>query len=150
MKQLLRLTIFGFLSGLILLIFLKIIQILTGNDAYNLLSNFDYIPYLNTLRPEWLFGYLFHFLTSILSLVVLFYFLKIFRLQSQGFIYITVFSLGGAALFFLTALSPQPPAYDDVVAWIYWTLGHFIFGLINAILIRKYSAGSFKSQGLSA
>lgn len=76
MKQLMKLAIIAFIAGIVLMLFLKVIMILTGNTAYILLFNFDYIPVINDLRPIWLFGNVFHFLTCILSVVVLYYLLK--------------------------------------------------------------------------
>lgn len=117
---------------------LKIVFVLTGNTAYILLFNFDYIPILNALEPVWLFGYVFHFVTCIVSVIALFYILKTWNIQKKIWPYIIVYSIGGAALFFLTALSEQPPAADDVTAWIYWTLAHAVFGYSVAALIRKW------------
>ena len=117
---------------------LKIVLLFTGNTAYILLFNFDYIPVLNALEPVWLFGYIFHFVTCIVSVIALYYILKNWKIQKTIWPYVIVYSAGGGALFFLTALSEQPPASNDTVAWMYWTLAHAIFGYAVAALVKKW------------
>lgn len=131
------LIIIGFVAGIVLIIPLKIVLLATGNTAYVLLFNFDYIPVINKLRPIWLFGYLFHFVTCIVSVVSLFYILRTWRLHRAVLPYVLVYTLGGGALFFLTALSDLPPSYTDFMAWLYWTIAHGIFGLTVGILVRR-------------
>ncbi len=132
----LKLSIIGFVAGIILILPLKLMLELTGNTAYVLLFNFDYIPVLNELKPVWLFGCIFHFATSIASVIFLFYILKIRNLQYTILYYVVVYTLGGAALFFLTALSDQPPAATDKIAWLYWTIAHAIFGTAVGLMIK--------------
>lgn len=138
MKAILKLTTIGLFAGLVLMLVLKLVMTLTGNTAYVLLFNFDYIPILNELKPVWLFGYLFHFLTCIFSAIGLFYILKTWKMQYVVWPYIVVYSLGGGALFFLTGLSPQPPASNDVWAWIFWTIGHAVFGYVIGLCVKKW------------
>lgn len=138
MKPFLKLTAIAFFAGVVLMFVLKLVMLLTGNTAYVLLFNFDYIPLINDLRPVWLFGYVFHFLTCIISVIGLFYILKKWEMQHLVWPYVVVYSVGGGALFFLTGLSPQPPATDDVWAWCFWTLGHGVFGYVNGMCIKKW------------
>ncbi|GGW60975.1 hypothetical protein DFQ11_102609 [Winogradskyella epiphytica] len=138
MKQLLKLISIGLIAGIVLMLILKIVILLTGNTAYILLFNFDYIPILNALRPEWLFGYVFHFITCIVSVVALYHILKSFKLEERIRPYILVYTIGGGALFFLTALSDQPPAVNDLMAWVYWTFAHAVYGYVVGYLIKKW------------
>lgn len=137
MKKLFLLTVIGFMAGLVLMWVLKIVMLLTGNTAYILLFNFDYIPVARDLKPIWLFGYVFHFMTCIVSVIALFYILKNKNLHKKTVAYVLVYMLGGGGLFFLTSLSVQPPASDDVMAWLYWTLAHAIFGLVVGAMVKK-------------
>lgn len=105
-----KLTLIGIVAGVILIIPLKILYILTGNTAYILLFNFDYVPVLNQLTPVWLFGYIFHFISCICSVIGLYYILKYLNKQLSLYYYIAVYTVGGGALFFLTCLSVKPPA----------------------------------------
>lgn len=138
MKQLLKLTSIGLIAGFVLILVLKIVMVLTGNTAYVLLFNFDYIPVVNDLKPVWLFGQVFHYLTCIISVIALFYILKTWTLQKAIWPYILVYTIGGGALFFLTALSEQPPAANDIMAWIYWTVAHAIFGYAVGAMVKKW------------
>lgn len=142
MIQLLKLTTIGLFAGFVLMLVLKIVIIFTGNTAYVLLFNFDYIPLIKDLRPVWLFGYVFHFLTCIISVIALFYILKIWSFEQRIPLYVAVYAIGGGALFFLTALSNQPPAASDVMAWLYWTTGHALFGYVVGVLIVRMSSYS--------
>ncbi|HUH29333.1 hypothetical protein [Gelidibacter sp.] len=138
MKQLLKLTSIGLIAGFVLMLVLKIVMVLTGNTAYVLLFNFDYIPIVNDLKPVWLFGQVFHYLTCIVSVVALFHILKSWNLQKTIWPYILVYTIGGGALFFLTALSELPPAANDIMAWIYWTVAHAIFGYAVGAMVKKW------------
>lgn len=138
MKQILKLTAIGLLAGFVLIWILKIVLIVTGNTAYVLLFNFDYIPVVKDLQPVWLFGYVFHFLTCIVSVIALFYILRHWDFERLIFPYILVYTIGGGALFFLTALSDQPPAATDFMAWLYWTIAHAAFGYVVGASIKKW------------
>ncbi|MGO3181464.1 MAG: hypothetical protein ACTIJ9_01390 [Aequorivita sp.] len=136
MSQLLKLTSIGLIAGIVLILVLKLVLITTGNTAYILLFNFDYIPVIKKLEPVWLFGYVFHFVTCILSVMALFYIANGF--QTRILLYVFVYTIGGGVLFFLTALSEQPPEADDRLAWVFWTSSHAIFGYVVGILIKKW------------
>lgn len=137
-KQILKLSVIGIIAGLILMIVLGLLKFFTGSPAYDLLFNFDYVPVLNELKPVWLIGYLFHFLICILSVIGLYYILENWNLEKKDAPYILVYTMGSAALFFLTALSDQPPASNDVVAWVFWTFAHAIYGDAVAFMVRKW------------
>lgn len=138
MKNLLKLTSIGIVAGIVLMLILKVVLLLTGNTAYVLLFNFDYVPLVNTLKPVWFFGYVFHFVTCIVSVIALFYILKTWDLQNSMLPYVVVYTVGGGALFFLTALSKQPPAANDFMAWTYWTFAHAVYGYVVAVLVKKW------------
>lgn len=138
MKQVLKLAIIGLFAGVVLIVVLRIVLSLTGNTAYVLLFNFDYIPIVKDLRPTWFFGSVFHFATCIVSVIALYHILSIWNLQKRVVLYILVNTIGGGALFFLTALSNQPPAANDWMAWIYWTLAHGTYSFVVGVLIKKW------------
>ncbi|MEI3606315.1 hypothetical protein SPD48_11470 [Pseudogracilibacillus sp. SE30717A] len=138
MKNIVKLAVIGIIAGIILALFLKIIQSLTNNQAYNLLFNTDYIPFLNELYPKYLVEVLFHFITCIMSVIVLFYLLKLFNLQFKLMPYVLIYTAGSSILFPLTALSERTPDLSDYSAWIYWIIGHMIYSVIVAIMINKW------------
>ncbi len=138
MKNVMKLTAIGVIAGIFLAAFLKFIQLVTNNQAYNLLLNTDYIPLLNELHPKTVIGFIFHFVTCVASVVILFYLLKIVNLSYKMMPYIIVYTLGSSILFPLTALSERTPALSDYFAWLYWVLGHALYSLFVAIMIKKW------------
>lgn len=138
MKELLKLISIALIAGIILSLILKIIMLLTGNPAYVLLFNFDYVPIIQDLKPVTLFGNVFHYLTCIVSVIALYYILKKWSWEKRILPYILVYTVGGGALFFLTALSDLPPAANDWMAWIYWTFAHAVFGDAVGFMVKKW------------
>ncbi|MGO1751872.1 MAG: hypothetical protein ACTHYV_05225 [Psychroflexus sp.] len=53
MKALTNLFTIGFIAGIVLLLFLKVVMLTTGNSAYFLLLNFEYVPVVKDLEPVW-------------------------------------------------------------------------------------------------
>lgn len=138
MRDAAKLAAIGLIAGTVLIVVLKTVELLTGNPAYVLLFNFDYIPVVNEWRPVWLIGLLFHYGICVFSAIILFYFLRPFGREHWVSPYVTVYTIGSALLFSLTALSDQPPEFSDGVAWVYWTLAHAAFGWVVGWLIRKW------------
>ncbi|WP_172373582.1 hypothetical protein [Sporosarcina jiandibaonis] len=138
MRNLFKLVAIGIFAGIVLAAFMKTIHLLTGNQAYILLFNMDYIPFLNAFRPLTIIGLTFHFLFCIVSVVALFFILKTIHLERRISTYLIVYTGGAAVLFFLTALTEKPPAVTDVLAWFYWTIGHAMYSLIVGYLIKYW------------
>lgn len=138
MRQLFKLVSTAFIAGIVLAGFLNIIQSLTGNHAYILLFNMDYIPVLKQWNDVPGIGLIFHFATCIASVVVLFYLLKPNRMHEKFLPYFLTYTIGGAILYSLTALTEIPPKLTDVSAWTFWTLGHGIYGVIVGLLMKYW------------
>lgn len=138
------LTGIGIVAGAVLEISLKIVQLITGNDAYILLFNLDYMPVLKQWNDTIGAGAAFHYLTCIGSVLFLYFLLRPFRLQYRILPYVLVYGGGGGLLYFLSALTDTPPAWNDFMAWFWWTGGHAIFGLVSGGLIRLLRNGLLK------
>lgn len=74
--SLFKLIIIGILAGISLAGMMHVIYLLTGSEAYQLLYNVDYIPGLQYFQQSTVFGFVFHFLFCIISVIVLYYLLK--------------------------------------------------------------------------
>lgn len=135
----LKLIAAGVIAGLILAGFLKLIHWFTGNEAYILLFNVDYIPLLKHLPYETAVGLALHFVICVLSVIVLFYFLKFVQLERRIAPYLVAYTGGSAMLFFLTALTDRPPAATDFAAWFYWNTGHFFFGFAVGLFMKRWT-----------
>lgn len=135
MERFLMLVVIGTISGVILAAAMKLVRIVTGNKADILLYNMDYIPGLKQWADKKITGLIFHYVTCIVSAVVLFYLLIPFDLEYAIWPYIFVFTLGGGILYFLSALTPTPPDHEDWISWFNWTASHAIFGFSVGVLI---------------
>lgn len=138
MKKAALFILIGIISGIILALFLKIPELLWNIEAYNLLFEVSYIPILNQLHPVWLIEGLFHFVTCISSLWILYYLLAYFKRETQLSTYILVIGIGSALLYFLTIFPYNTPSITDYTAWIFWVLGHGLFSLTGWYLIQKW------------
>ncbi|CDZ98903.1 hypothetical protein BN1048_00022 [Jeotgalicoccus saudimassiliensis] len=131
-----KLIIIGFLSGLILAASGKVIRLITGNKAEILLYNMEYMPVFKRWSDKWITGIIFHYMTCIVSTVVLFCMLIPFGWEMHIWPYILVYTAGSAALYFLSLLTDKPPAFNSFSSWFYWTFSHAVFGFAVAVLIR--------------
>lgn len=137
-KKIGTLMIIGFVSGIVLALFMKLVEILTESKAYRLLFDVSYIPGLKNMHSVWLAEGIFHFSTCMGSIVVLYEILRLKNWQKNLWAYVIPVSLGSAALFTLTLLAENTPALTDYVSWLYWVIGHFFFSLTAVFLIKKH------------
>lgn len=138
MKRLGTLAAIGMISGIVLALFLKIIELITANQVYYLLFDTSYIPILNELYPIWLIEVTFHFTTCVISIIALYYLLRYIQLEKSIITYVFVIGIGSGLLYFLTLLSEKTPHITDIATWIYWIVGHALFSLTAGYLIRKW------------
>lgn len=138
MATFILLIIIGAISGFILGLVMKIIRLTTGNKGEILLYNMDYIPILKRWADKSITGLTFHYMTCIVSAVVLYYLLIPFGFESAVWPYILVYTVGGGILFFLSMLTPTPPSHKDTAAWVNWTVSHGIFGVSVGFLIYMW------------
>lgn len=132
-----KLILTGIFSGAILPTTMKLIHKVTGNSSEILLYNVDYIPFFKRYKHIPGVGAGFHYGTCILSTVGLYYMLNPFRLEKNITPYVLVYSVGGGALYFLSALTNEPPEYNDRAAWSYWTGSHALFGIAVGTTVKK-------------
>ena len=136
MITLLKLIIIGFFAGAILAASGKLIRMITGNKAEILFYNMDYMPIIKRWSDKWITGIIFHYMTCIISAVVLFYMLIPFGWEMNIWPYVLVYTAGSAALYFLSLLTDKPPAANSFSSWFYWTFSHAIFGFAVGYLIK--------------
>lgn len=125
-----KLVIIRIITGIVLASLMYGIYFFTGNEAYILLYNVDYIPILQYFQQSTLFDLIFHFSFCIVSVVVLFYLLQKWDLAFRYTPYLIVYTGGAAVLFFLSALTERSPSPTDRMAWFYWTFSHLIYSII--------------------
>jgi len=138
MKSFIKLIFTGLLGGTILAGFLILVYIFTGNEAYYLLFNVDYIPVLKDLQPVSIVEISFHYIFCIVSVILLFYILKMMGWERRQLFYMVIYTGGSAVLFSLTAFSEAAPALTDFAGWSYWTFGHFIYSVVVGLMIKYW------------
>ncbi|TVT27644.1 hypothetical protein FO441_08015 [Salinicoccus cyprini] len=132
----LKLVLAGAVSGVVFTLVMKLIRLFTGNKADVLFYNIDYIPVLKQWSDHKLLGILFHYFCCIASAVVMYLLLVPFGFETEVWSFVLLSTLGGSILYFLTGLSESPPSSDDYSAWLYWTLGHAVFGACVGLMVR--------------
>ncbi|MFD1037000.1 hypothetical protein ACFQ3N_00975 [Virgibacillus byunsanensis] len=137
MKLQYRLLIVGIVAGLILGGFLKVIERLTGEKVYILLLNVDYIPVLKNWEMQESIEFLLHIVVSSILVFVLYYALDSIKVTHKTSLYIFLNTVIGMALFLPTSLSVKTPSVTDMEAFLYWTSGHVLYGLVVGILITS-------------
>lgn len=129
----------GFVGGLVLGFFLKWIQAQTGVGVYTILLNIDFTPGIGSLDITETIEFSLHMFVSILLGIVLAW-INVYtnRVQRKNVVLFQVIVNGllSIVLFHLTLLSERTPAYTDGQAWMYWLIGHLIFGLVVGLLYR--------------
>ncbi|RLQ93817.1 hypothetical protein [Falsibacillus albus] len=129
----------GLISGVVLGLFLKLIEITTYLKVYTLLLNLDYVPILNHIHFPEIVGFLIHLMISIVLSIVLQLFLikKDWAPKRILFFYILAGFAVGILLYPTTILSDRTPALNNNSAIGFWLLGHLLYGLTLGWLLRK-------------
>lgn len=138
MRFLYPFLIIALIAGSILAGCLKLVQIIFHDDTYILLFNMDYIPLLKQIDHITGSGYLFHFVFCFVSVVGLYYMARIVHLSSSIVVYVLVYTVGSGLLYFLTALTDQPPHVTSITSWFFWVIAHAIFGLVVGMMVKYW------------
>ncbi|WP_246943911.1 hypothetical protein [Bacillus pinisoli] len=139
MQFLIKSTLIGIVSGVLLGFFFKGIEISLGIKVYTLLLNIDYIPYLKELSlPEW-GEFLLHLIVSILLCIILYSLIRRSTWTNKQMMVriVLINTIIGFLLYPTTALSTRTPALTSLEALSFWIIGHIVYGVILALLFRK-------------
>ncbi|MCM3398769.1 MULTISPECIES: hypothetical protein [Oceanobacillus] len=136
MKRLCNLISSGIISGLVLGIFLKMVELFTGKAVYVLLLNVDYIPIIKEWNMHEAIEFGLHLIVSIILVLCIYFLLERWKLQNQMLPYIIVNVLIGCILYFTTQLSERTPDLMDRTAFLFWAVGHLIYGVVVWLLIQ--------------
>lgn len=139
-------AIIGLISGVILGLFLKVIEVLTQVKVYTLLLNVDYIPYLNTYTFPEVVEFTFHLVISVLLGILFMWVAEHFSWEKEQVMFRVVMTsfLIGLFLFPTTALSTKTPPITSIEAIIYWLFGHLLYGCVVSWLMVKEMKGKKK------
>ncbi|MEK3774241.1 MULTISPECIES: hypothetical protein [Paenibacillus] len=127
----------GMVSGVVLGLFLKIIQLYTGEKVYTLLLNIDFVPGLPPTLPE-IIEFSLHLFVSVF--IGIFY---LWWVRHSGHPMFKGILLGaGSSLLYipLSQLSSRVPNLYDITAILYWVIGHLLFGIVLGLCGKYISA----------
>ncbi|ANY70667.1 hypothetical protein BBD42_09925 [Paenibacillus sp. BIHB 4019] len=118
-------------------LYMKAVQQLTGETVYTLLLNIDYITLLNELALSELGEFALHLVVSALVGIGLALAFRIVRwpVVQQTYAAIAVSLLIGLALFPTTLLSDRTPSIESGAAWSWWLVGHAVYGWVLGELL---------------
>lgn len=136
MKVFVKLVMIGILSGLVLGGLLKTVEQLTDKQVYRLLLNVDYFPIIQDWPMNEMQDFLLHMVVSVGLVIVLY-----LTLGKKVNRYIILSVLIGGMLYLTTAFSDRTPALTDMMAFIYWMVGHLIYGIIIGIFVVLMTKG---------
>ena len=126
-------------AGLVLGLFLKVVEHLTNKRVYTLLLNVDYFPILKDYHFPEVIEFAFHLIISLLIAGCLFALRNRLNWSNTALIVYSTISqlIIGCLLFPTTMLSDRTPEITDVFAFAWWLIGHILYGLVVGILLRK-------------
>ena len=129
----------GVVAGLVLGLFLKIVEHLTNKRVYTLLLNVDYFPVLKNYHFPEVIEFAFHLIISLLIAGCLFALRNRLNWTNTALIVYSTISqlIIGCVLYPTTMLSDRTPVVTDAIAFSWWLIGHILYGLLVGILLRK-------------
>lgn len=120
----------GITSGIIMGFFLKLTENATGQKVYILLLNVDFIPVIGKIQWTELIEFIFHLLVSLVLGLVFYHQSRKSKLRYWKRLGL-VAALTLPALFLYFPLSvldrKEVPAVDNWEAFLYWSLAHILF-----------------------
>lgn len=134
----------GIAAGILLGLFLKIIEHITTLKVYTLLLNVDYVPVLKELKLPELIEFALHLVISVLLSILLAIFLKSKnwpRGRSLSWVSLVCLTVG-LLLYPTTVLSNRTPELIDLAALLFWLVGHLLYGIALGWLLT----GSHKAS----
>jgi hypothetical protein len=132
----------GVVSGVLLGLLLKLIESLTTVRVYTLLLNIDFIPVIGSIIWGETIEFIFHLLISIIIAFVFVYLvirLRIERSFLKLFFLSFILCLPTFGLYFLlgSLAIKEVPAWNDWLAFTYWTIAHLFYVWILPFLYKK-------------
>lgn len=140
--------LYGVVSGILLTIMLKLIEILTLYKVYTLLLNVDYIPFINQFAFPEIIEVSFHIIVSIILSVCLYILITYSKITSRKkIIYLcTGFCIFvSTALFPTTSFSDRTPDITSLPSLLYWIAGHAIYGYSLGVLLAGWISKNQKT-----
>ncbi|WP_422659927.1 hypothetical protein ACK8P5_05240 [Paenibacillus sp. EC2-1] len=145
-NNLLRIIWSGLAAGILLGLFLKLMQSITSLKVYTLLLNVDYIPILNQLTLSEFVEFSLHLIISVLLSGVFVIFLRHrnFSWRKNISVVSLTCTVIGLMLYLTTSLSERTPSLYDPFSLLIWLIAHLLYGIILGYLLFGLSQKASK------
>lgn len=136
----------GIASGILLGLFLKVIEHITSLEVYTLLLNVDYVPVLKEMKLSEPIEFALHLVISVLLSIALAVFLKQKNWsRGRSLFWVSLVCLTvGLVLYPTTVLSVHTPELSDFAALLFWLAGHLLYGIALGWLLISSRGASAK------
>jgi hypothetical protein len=134
-----RAFIGGIISGIIMSVFLKVIEELTHLRVYTLLLNVDYIPLLKRVTSNKPLELILHLIVAVIVSVGWFVVLQKINLTKQKSRISTIMMAMciGLLLYPSTIMSERTPSLSSFPSLGFWLLGHLVFGILLSLFYKR-------------
>jgi hypothetical protein len=132
----------GIGSGILLGLLLKLVEFVSQIRVYTLLLNVDFIPFIGQIEWSEPTEFLFHVIISISIAYVFIYLADLLHLKKSLFklwLLSFILCLPTLGLYFILSVSAIKvvPAWNDWLAFTYWTIAHLIYAWVLPLLYLK-------------
>lgn len=128
----------GVTAGVILGLFLKLMEYMTGKKVYILLMNVDYVPLLKNYNTTEFLDFILHLVISVLlALAFRVFLLKDMTKTGARRYVLWISSMIGVILYPTTILSDRTPEFTDSYAFLIWMAGHVLYGWVLGFLLAE-------------
>ncbi|AYC29118.1 hypothetical protein [Paenisporosarcina cavernae] len=133
-------TLTGLLSGTILGLGLKMVEVTTNLNVYTLLLNVDFIPIIGSVQWNEVIEFAFHLIIAVVIGIVYMYLRGRLELERFRSLLLVAVVLGFPTIFLYFPLSflaiKDVPSWDDYAAFFWWSLIHILYIFSLPVLTR--------------
>ncbi|MFC6038197.1 hypothetical protein ACFPYN_01905 [Paenisporosarcina macmurdoensis] len=132
----------GIASGILLGLLLKLVEFVSQIRVYTLLLNVDFIPFIGQIEWSEPIEFLFHVIVSICIAYVFIYLAELLHFKKsllKLWLLSFILCLPTLGLYFILSVSAikEVPAWNDWLAFTYWTIAHLIYAWVLPLLYLK-------------
>ncbi|MGD7051860.1 hypothetical protein [Sutcliffiella horikoshii] len=131
----------GLISGILMGVFIKALEILSGKKIYVLLLNVDFIPGFKNANLSELAEFFLHLIVAVMIGIMFAFIVERFLLFDKRRQYLVAIGITSPTIllyFPLTILAiKETPAPTDVIAILLWSIGHLAFAVFLPIFYKQ-------------
>ncbi|WP_404462100.1 hypothetical protein [Sutcliffiella horikoshii] len=135
----------GLISGILMGVFIKALEVLSGKKIYVLLLNVDFIPGFKNADLSELTEFSLHLIVAMLIGIMFAFIVEHFQLFDKRRQYLLAIGITFPTIllyFPLTILAiKETPEPTDAIAILLWSIGHLAFAVLLPIFYKKKQKG---------